>query len=423
MRTTRAFLVLILCAAVVAAVAGCRPSNPPVRNGFAVLSVASTPSGARIFLNGGDKGVQTPHRFEELIPGVYEVKLSLEGYWDETRSAPCPEGKETKVDIVLRLKPEPTAAYNGAAPVRNNDEKSARTAAINNALMAEIEKRFGPHAAEKERLSNFDLYRGYLLDDPRILKYEVRAENPEGDMYFVKVEVTFTADAARVKSLHELKLLVNITENYLDKNGKTANSTFFTNKLQQWLIGQSLGLTIVTGGIRADQADVVLTGNAAASEHSRQGNECTYRADVSLRLSRRLSREPVTMPDAHIAGKPRFTDADAVRSAMDAAAEAVFKQLSSALIALNEVIVERIIYLTDVSDRSEADSIIRAIRKIDGVTEVNELSFNESKETLSLLVRMKIEGQKDFNYYLDRLRFGSDVDIDSSEGGVIRGHH
>lgn len=49
------------------------------------LSVTSTPSGARVLVDGRPRG-QTPLSFSGLRPGTYEVAVTLRGYEPETRS-------------------------------------------------------------------------------------------------------------------------------------------------------------------------------------------------------------------------------------------------------------------------------------------------------------------------------------------------
>ncbi|NAT10068.1 hypothetical protein C4E22_00680 [ANME-1 cluster archaeon AG-394-G06] len=78
------------------------PEGPSI-DGF--LSVASTPSGADIAIDGRPIGEKTPHT-APLMPGPHTIKLTLAGYLDWTGSAHVTGGSTT--DVHATLIPTPT---------------------------------------------------------------------------------------------------------------------------------------------------------------------------------------------------------------------------------------------------------------------------------------------------------------------------
>jgi hypothetical protein len=417
MRVSRVLAGVALMALILAITAGCSG-----------LTVRSNPDGADIYLNGADKGAQTPHRFGGLPSGTYEITVAKDGYESETKSVAYAKGDKLKIDFVLHEKPvdkrkdvaidhikrtpdngvPPEFDFNGFAVIKNGDVDRARTDAINSAIMAEMEQRFGPLAAQNERINNFDLYRGRLLESSKIYRVDVVQEEAKGDKYYVKVNVVFSSDKVKESDLPKLTVIFDVTPDA------------FGRELERLLIGANLGLNIVNNGPREDEADLVIRGRADAAESARQGNEFTYRCDAVVSVKRRISKEPVTLPEAHILGKPRFTKEDAERAAMNAAAEQVFKELRDSLIARSEDLVERVLIIRDVKDLKAAEGIIKKIQQIEGVTDVNTLSYREDAKVLTVLLKMKVMGGKNFDYYLSHLK-GIELKDLSSNGGVIRG--
>ncbi|NQE53646.1 hypothetical protein C5S29_08635, partial [ANME-1 cluster archaeon GoMg3.2] len=79
------------------------PTQPTVPEGPSIdgfLSVASTPSGADIAIDGRPIGEKTPHT-APLMPGPHTIKLTLAGYQDWTQSAQVKGGSTTNVHATL----------------------------------------------------------------------------------------------------------------------------------------------------------------------------------------------------------------------------------------------------------------------------------------------------------------------------------
>lgn len=74
--------------------------NPIVIPGS--IFVTSTPSGARILLDGRTMGIRTPGKLEQVDPGPHRVSLQLPGFTGEAKSVTVEAAKTTTVDIVLR---------------------------------------------------------------------------------------------------------------------------------------------------------------------------------------------------------------------------------------------------------------------------------------------------------------------------------
>jgi thiol-disulfide isomerase/thioredoxin len=66
------------------------------------LEVASEPPGASVALNDRPQvGVQTPHAFDPVEPGLYRVTLAREGYFPTTGSIECPRGHTSQHAAIL----------------------------------------------------------------------------------------------------------------------------------------------------------------------------------------------------------------------------------------------------------------------------------------------------------------------------------
>ncbi|NMA88236.1 MAG: PEGA domain-containing protein, partial [Methanoculleus bourgensis] len=75
-----------------------RVSNPEMGS----LTVISTPSEARIYLDGADTGKATPYTFTGISPGVHNVSVELSGYTTpEPQTATVTAGGEATADIAL----------------------------------------------------------------------------------------------------------------------------------------------------------------------------------------------------------------------------------------------------------------------------------------------------------------------------------
>ncbi|MCX6063852.1 MAG: serine/threonine protein kinase [Caldiserica bacterium] len=83
---------------------------PAVTSSTGSLYVSSSPSGARIYLNGKDSGHTTPWSFEKLAVGTYAVRCSTTStYRDASQSAAVNSGESTSVYLTL-TKLTPVAA-------------------------------------------------------------------------------------------------------------------------------------------------------------------------------------------------------------------------------------------------------------------------------------------------------------------------
>ena len=69
------------------------------------ISVSSSPSGAKIFLDGSYEG-KTPRTISDVSPGYHTLKLSLEGYQDCSRSVHVTAGETSDLHEILN--PSPT---------------------------------------------------------------------------------------------------------------------------------------------------------------------------------------------------------------------------------------------------------------------------------------------------------------------------
>jgi hypothetical protein len=65
------------------------------------ISVSSTPTGARIYLDGADTGYTTPRTISSVTTGAHTVRCTLTGYTDQTQSVTVNPGKTTTVRMTL----------------------------------------------------------------------------------------------------------------------------------------------------------------------------------------------------------------------------------------------------------------------------------------------------------------------------------
>ena len=68
------------------------------------LEVQSDPTGARVFLNGVDTGRKTPVRLDRLQPGVYSVRLELDGYAAAAEVARVRNQEVARLELKLKAK-------------------------------------------------------------------------------------------------------------------------------------------------------------------------------------------------------------------------------------------------------------------------------------------------------------------------------
>jgi len=74
------------------------------------VSVSSTPTGARIYLDGADTGYTTPRIINSVTVGTHAVRCTLAGYNDQTQSATVSAGKTSTVKMTLVRQPTVTGS-------------------------------------------------------------------------------------------------------------------------------------------------------------------------------------------------------------------------------------------------------------------------------------------------------------------------
>ena len=78
------------------------PQPPPETSQTGSISVTSTPSGARIFLNRSDTGRVTPHVITDLSAGSHSIHLTLAGHSDwGPQNVPVSAGQITTVNASM----------------------------------------------------------------------------------------------------------------------------------------------------------------------------------------------------------------------------------------------------------------------------------------------------------------------------------
>ncbi len=76
--------------------------NPPLTGN---LSISSTPSGARIYIDNIDQGIYTPNTISDLTTGNHDVKLVITNYNDYTTMVTIDPGQTTTITPTLTLSP------------------------------------------------------------------------------------------------------------------------------------------------------------------------------------------------------------------------------------------------------------------------------------------------------------------------------
>ena len=104
-RYTRSTLSLLAIGAALLLL-GCEEQVPSPQTGR--ISITSTPSGARIFLDGSDTGRVTPYVTPDVPAGSHSIRLTLAGHSDwEQRDVPVFAGQITTVHAPLRPTDQP----------------------------------------------------------------------------------------------------------------------------------------------------------------------------------------------------------------------------------------------------------------------------------------------------------------------------
>ena len=99
-RYTRSTLSLLAIGAALLLL-GCEEQVPSPQTGR--ISITSTPSGARIFLDRSDTGRVTPYVIPDVSAGSHGIRLTLAGHSDwEQRNVPVSAGQITTVHAPLQ---------------------------------------------------------------------------------------------------------------------------------------------------------------------------------------------------------------------------------------------------------------------------------------------------------------------------------
>ncbi|MFZ1290867.1 MAG: PEGA domain-containing protein [Melioribacteraceae bacterium] len=77
-------------------------TTDPVEEEKGNLIVNSTPSGAKIFLDGTDSGFLTPYTFADKATGTYSVTLKLASYADTTINAQVVNNQDATLNVTLK---------------------------------------------------------------------------------------------------------------------------------------------------------------------------------------------------------------------------------------------------------------------------------------------------------------------------------
>ncbi|MBP7139305.1 MAG: Stp1/IreP family PP2C-type Ser/Thr phosphatase [Caldisericia bacterium] len=78
---------------------------------YATLEVETTPTNAKLYLDGEEKGV-TPYTVDKLKPGEYEIKITKSGYEDYKEKITLKDNENKTMKIQLKaITPTPTTSY------------------------------------------------------------------------------------------------------------------------------------------------------------------------------------------------------------------------------------------------------------------------------------------------------------------------
>jgi len=78
---------------------------------YATLEVETTPTNAKLYINGEEKGV-TPYTVDKLKPGEYEIKITKSGYENYIDKITLKDNENKTMKIQLKaITPTPTISY------------------------------------------------------------------------------------------------------------------------------------------------------------------------------------------------------------------------------------------------------------------------------------------------------------------------
>src|SRR5512138_524956 len=109
---TKIGLTVLAVAALAVSLPSCKSSTTPPLTG--TIQVASTPTGAKVFLDGTDKGMMTNCSLTNVTAGNHMVKLTKDGYADYQASATVTGGQTTNFSATLTAMTPGTLTVNPA---------------------------------------------------------------------------------------------------------------------------------------------------------------------------------------------------------------------------------------------------------------------------------------------------------------------
>jgi len=106
------------------------PDPKPI---YGILDVNSTPMGAKIIIDGVDRGA-TPRVLTDVLVGKHTVKIEKSGYNSDTREVTIVENKKTDLNVTLTIGREITITTNGNGDKIFVDGKEMGTAPLKSVL-------------------------------------------------------------------------------------------------------------------------------------------------------------------------------------------------------------------------------------------------------------------------------------------------
>ena len=106
------------------------PDPKPI---YGILDVNSTPMGAKIYIDGVDRGA-TPRVLTDVLVGKRTVRIEKNGYNTETKEVTITENKKTDLNVTLSIGKEMTISTNGSGDKIFVDGKEMGTAPLKTVL-------------------------------------------------------------------------------------------------------------------------------------------------------------------------------------------------------------------------------------------------------------------------------------------------
>ena len=105
MRTTRKINALLAISALLMLLFSCSSPTAPPAQSTGSIRVTSTPTGARVFLDGTDKGLNTDCTLTKVSTGSHSLKLVMTGYTDFLTTVNVTTGQTATVSATLAVAP------------------------------------------------------------------------------------------------------------------------------------------------------------------------------------------------------------------------------------------------------------------------------------------------------------------------------